>query len=67
MLFSSLLLVQPDKLDRTGMKYLHNHSAVIYRMQQEQQIEVEVSCLMTIKDMNLLEGLDEQTRLDWLI
>ena len=66
MLLTSLLFVQPDRLDRTGMRYLHE-SAVVYRMGQEQQIEVEVSCLMTIKDMNILDGLDEQTRLDWLI
>lgn len=67
MLLTSLLLVQPDRLDHTGMKYLHNQTAVVYRMGQEQQIEVEVNCLMTVKDMNILDGLDEQTRLDWLI
>lgn len=67
MLLSSLLFVQPDKLDRTGLKYLHHQSAIVYKMGQEQQIEVEVNCLMTIRDMNILEGLDEQTRLDWLI
>lgn len=67
MLLSTLFLVQPDKLDRTVFKYLHEQSAVIYKMGQEKQIEVEVNCLMTVKDMNILDGLDEQTRLDWLI
>lgn len=67
MLLSSLFLVQPDKLERIGMKYLHHESVVVYRMGQEQHIEVEVNCLMTVRDMNILEGLDEQTRLDWLI
>ncbi len=64
MLISSLLLIQPHRLQSDGVKYLHNHSAIVYNIQQ--QVEVEISCLMTVRDLNIMEGMEEEDRLDWL-
>ena len=64
MLISSLLLLQPNRLQNDGVKYLHNHSAIVYTIQQ--QVEVEINCLMTVRDLNIMETMDEQERLDWL-
>lgn len=64
MLISSLLLLQPNKLQQDGVKYLHNHSAIVYTIQQH--VEVEINCLMTVRDLNIMESMEEDDRLDWL-